>query len=39
MTTSDKAPEAELIARPLVFKGGKVVPNRLAKVSCLIWQG
>ncbi|KIS70713.1 uncharacterized protein UMAG_01869 [Mycosarcoma maydis] len=31
MTTSDKAPEAELIARPLVFKGGKVVPNRLAK--------
>lgn len=31
MTTKGKAPEAELIASPLKFKGGKVAPNRLAK--------
>ncbi|SPO22071.1 related to NADH oxidase [Ustilago trichophora] len=31
MSTNVKAPEAELIARPLQFKGGKVAPNRLAK--------
>ncbi|SPC67165.1 related to NADH oxidase [Ustilago sp. UG-2017b] len=31
MSTKGKAAEAELIARPLEFKGGKVAPNRLAK--------
>ncbi|GAC92717.1 potential NADH-dependent flavin oxidoreductase [Pseudozyma hubeiensis SY62] len=31
MATSEKAPEAGLIGRPLEFKGGKVAPNRLAK--------
>lgn len=33
MSSKGKAPEAELISRPLHFKGGKVAPNRLAKVS------
>ncbi|EST07815.1 NADH:flavin oxidoreductase/NADH oxidase, N-terminal [Kalmanozyma brasiliensis GHG001] len=31
MSTKGKAPEAELIARTLEFKGGKVARNRLAK--------
>ncbi len=33
MSTDTKATEAEIIARPLHFKGGKIAPNRLAKVS------
>ncbi|TKY87278.1 hypothetical protein EX895_003955 [Sporisorium graminicola] len=31
MSSTGKTSEAELIARPLEFKGGKVAPNRLAK--------
>jgi hypothetical protein len=35
MSTDNKTTEAEIIARPLHFKGGKVAPNRLAKVSLI----